>query len=105
MKAKQYFDKYELPLLEEARSQEVGTKGPAAQIFIEFFKEINDMIKVRNIQTDHGLLRLVDEQNNKWNAVCNHFIRKYGVSPLKRDGFAIGWKKQIGVEEIEVDEG
>lgn len=37
----------------------------------EFVYEIRELSEVRNVSTDIGILAIVKEQNNKWNALCN----------------------------------
>lgn len=101
MKAKEYFEKYGEGIMEEARSPEIVTDGPMAKMYISFHIEARDMIKQRNVKTDNGLFGIVREMNDKWNAVANLFIKKYGVSPIKRDGFKIGWMQQLNLSEEE----
>ena len=102
MKAKDYFDKYHQQIWEEANAMMTGTNvvltdGPMAQMFIEFATEMKDIIKLRNAKTDNAVLAIIAEQNQKWNAVVRLFEKKYGQSPIKRNGFGDGFKKQLGV--------
>ena len=91
MKAKDYFLKYDEPVMEEARIPETLTDGPMAKMFTEFFKEVGEIAEQRRVKFDRGLIPIVEEQNKKWNAVSNLFIKKYGVTPLKKDGFKIAF--------------
>lgn len=101
MKAKEYFALYEEGIMEEAKSPEIITDGPVSKIFIAFNIEARDLIRSRNVKTDNGLFGVIREMNDKWNAVVNLFHKKYGVSPLKRDGFKIGWMSQLNLTEEE----
>ena len=87
MKAKDYFQKYDDGIIAEAKDPKIRTDGAIAKMFMEFFEEVNTIIEQRHIKFDRGIIPAVDEQNKKWNAVVNMFIKKYGVTPIEKDGF------------------
>lgn len=95
MKAKEYLDKYGDAVWEEWRHDEVKTDGAFAKLYIEFFCEMRDIIKMRNVKFDRAIFPIIDEQNKKWNALCNLFIKKYGYSPIAENAF-----KQIVEKEL-----
>lgn len=95
MKAKEYFEKYNEAIYKEAQENSVTQDGPMAQMFIAFASEMKQIIKQRRVATDKGALSVINEQNQKWNAVTNLFIQKYGVSPIQRNGFYLGMKTQL----------
>ena len=97
MKAKEYFDKYDTLIWEEAHNEAVRNDGPMAQMFIEFSSEMKDIIKQRHIKVDSAVPGVIREQNQKWNAVVNMFEKKYGVSPINRNGFKTAIEKELGV--------
>lgn len=97
MKASEYFEKYNESVWEEAHSPGVQTGGPTAQMYIEFITEARDMIYLRKVKTDRSVLSIVSEQNQKWNAIANMFEKKYGASPIARNGFERGFKAQMGI--------
>lgn len=103
MKAKEYFTKYNEAIWNEAREEEFSTSGPTAKMFIEFMTEMKDIINSRNIKTDRGLIGVVQDQNNKWNSVYNMFIKKYGLSPIKYNGFKLGFDAEINGEKERVE--
>ena len=95
MKAKDYFLKYDEPVMEEARRPETQTDGPMAKMFIEFFKEVGEIAEQRHAKFDRSITPIVEEQNKKWNAVAILFIKKYGVTPIKKDGFKIAFYDRL----------
>lgn len=95
MKAKEYFAKYEEDIVEEAKNGPPKTDGPAAQMLIEFASEVKQLCKVRHVRHDGGVVPIFLELNQKWNAVVNLFIKKYGETPLRRNGFYIAMKQEI----------
>lgn len=99
MKAKEYFQKYDKPIWEEAHDPAIHTDGPTAKLYIDFALEMKELMKDRNVQFDRGVFSIIREQNDKWNAIRNMFIKKYGVSPISHDGFATAIKKDLGVPE------
>ena len=99
MKAKEYFQKYDKPIWEEAHDPAIHTDGPTAKLYIDFALEMKELMKDRNVQFDRGVFSIIREQNDKWNAIRNMFIKKYGVSPISYDGFATAIKKDLGIPE------
>ena len=95
MKAKEYFEKYHEAIWAEAQANGAPEDGPTAMMYADFAMEIKDIIKQRNIQFDRAIPGIVRELNQKWNAVANMFEKKYGASPIARDGFAKAIKKQL----------
>lgn len=104
MKAKEYYEKYR-PLFYEAENGVKGrlvngkeVKMPPTEedlnklgfgLFEEFMKESGEMAKRRKIFKPIGLKSLIDEFNDKWNALCNLFEKDYGESPIRRNGFRL----------------
>ena len=97
MKAKQYFEKYGESIWKEAHDHDIHTDGPIAKMFIEFSSEMKEIINRRNVKTDNAAMAIISEQNQKWNAVVNMFVKQHGISPISRDGFAKGFKQQLGI--------
>lgn len=97
MKAKEYFAKYDDAIWEEAHDPVMRTDGPMAQMFIDFSVEMKDLIEQRNIKSDRAVPALIEELNQKWNAVVGLFEKKYGMSPIKRNAFSTVYRKEIGM--------
>lgn len=97
MKAKEYFEKYDESVWEDFKQNEFRGDGPMAKMFIEFMTEVKDICNKRGVKTNKGLYGVIDEQNKKWNALSNLFIKKYGQSPIKHDGFIMGAESELGV--------
>ena len=97
MKAKQYFEKYGESIWKEAHDSDINADGPIAKMFIEFLSEVKEIIDRRKVKNDNAVMAVISEQNQKWNAVVNMFVKQYGISPIVRDGFAKGIKQQLGI--------
>ena len=78
MKAKEYFKQYKDM---EAGSEELN------QFKNDFLDETKDLIRFRHVKTDLGLEGIINELNQKWNAVYNLFVKKNGTSPIEYNGF------------------
>ena len=92
MKAKDYFDKYESSFVEN--NCEHSAKA-TRDLLIDMSEEVEKLYKARSGKTDSALAGVIKEINQKWNAVGSLFEKKYGVSPLKRNGFIEFWKHKI----------
>ncbi len=97
MKAKEYFAKYDDAIWEEAHDPVIRTDGPMAQLLIDFSGEMKYLIEHRNIKYDRAIPALIEELNQKWNAVAGLFEKKYGMSPIKRKGFSKVMRKELGI--------
>ena len=97
MKAKEYFEKYDDDIWKEAHDPAVITDGAFAKLFIDFCTETKLLAEQRKAKSDQSILAIIREQNQKWNAVSNLFEKKYGVSPLNRDGFEIAIKHTMEI--------
>ncbi len=95
MKAADYFREYGEDVLREALS---GDKTDAlTKVYLEFVRETKEIIASRNVSTDRGAVAVVKEQNQKWNAMCALYEKKYSADlcPLKRDGFLNSIKTKV----------
>lgn len=97
MKAKEYFEKYAESVWEDFQQDEFRGDGPIAKMFIEFMVETKDICEKRGAKTNRALISVIDEQNKKWNALANLFVKKYGQSPIKHDGYLNGAESELGV--------
>ena len=75
MKAKEYFQK-----LKDIESSE-GFDKAVSDVYIQMALDIQKECAVRNVKFDRGLLAVIKEMNDRWNA-----MRKFD-SRLMRDGF------------------
>ena len=99
MKAVEYFVKYDLAVYAEAHDPEIKPNGAMWKLIVEFSQELKEMAEKRHIQYDRAVLSLIREQNDKWNALVRLFEKKYGVSPIKRDGFKAVIKQQMNLPD------
>ena len=79
MKAKDYIAKYQEQLLSQS---EDSVFTAVKSILSEMLDEVKAVAKTRNVQLIRGLVPILKEQNQKWNAIANRF-----EGTLKRDGF------------------
>lgn len=94
MKAKDYFVKYEASILEEYRSLIAGGE-PKAQavytLFLEMSNEASDLMEKRKCKRAEAVRGVLQEINQKWNAVNTIFEKRYKITPLVRNGFLNTW--------------
>lgn len=93
MKAIEYFEKFGERIFQEAIDGK-ESKG-ISDLMIAFMAETKELMKKRHIQIDRGMVALIREQNQKWNALCNLFEKKKGVSPLRRNGLLLFLQNEI----------
>lgn len=91
MKAVDYFNKYESRMI---KNDDDGLKA-IGELLYEMVMEAKTLIDARNVKTTSGSVAVLKELNNKWNAICNLFEKKYGVSPIIRDGYQKYWLKEM----------
>lgn len=92
MKAKEYFEKYHEGLYEEYQT---GERKHLSNLLTEMLREATDILEKRKVKFDRGLMGVIKEQNDKWNAIVNLLEKKYGVLILKRDGFKKWMKYEL----------
>lgn len=92
MKAKDYFTKYEQALA-SAGSDECSTA--IAEMLNEMNSEVQNLLKVRHVKTDAGTFPIFKEMNQKWNAIVRLFEKKYGTTPIIKDGFQTYWVRKL----------
>lgn len=79
MKAKEYFKKYDGAIIED--------HPVSFYLLSDLTKEMFDNMGVRLAHTDGSLFSAIREYNQKWNAISDLYDKKYGISPLNRNGF------------------
>lgn len=92
MKAKEYFEKYEKVIIESIK--EDSTTGHK-DLLVEMSKEVQTLYDSRKAKSNSALAGIIKELNQKWNAIGTLFEKKYGASPLKRNGFIEFWKHEM----------
>lgn len=83
MKARDYFEKYDTLIMEEQKNGEIGT---TKKLLLEMSDEVTAVCKQRK-----AVIAVLKEINQKWNAICRMYEKKYGVSPLNYDAFRCYW--------------
>ena len=84
MKAIDYYEKYKDNLCSD---KECEIQEAIINLVHDFSKEASDLSIKRQISRPSGLVAILDEQNQKWNALYHIFEVKYGKAPINRDGF------------------
>ena len=92
MKAKDYFEKYEELILVDIREESITY---TTKLMVELSKEVDVLYKNRRGKSNSALAGVIKEINQKWNSIGTLFEKKYGASPLKRNGFVEYWSSQI----------
>lgn len=92
MNAIQYFEQYKTRLMS---SDEKESYSAIEEIFLKFSDEVREIAKKRHVMLDKSFLAIINEQNQKWNALCRLLEREYQVSVLKKDGFKEFWLKKL----------
>ena len=95
MKAKEYFEKYGESVWVDAHTSDTSIDCPTNRLFMDFVTETQEIIDKRKVRFDRGTMSVIEEQNTKWNALVNLFIKKYGATPIARDGFKTVIMKEI----------
>lgn len=85
-KAKEYYELYKVALMNEERATQA-----LSNLIKEFNDEVVELQKIRHVKFDRGLMPILKETNQKWNAIVQLFEKEYGASPIKPDGFKIFW--------------
>ena len=84
MKAKDYYEKYCGEMIAEAYEPNPESLG---KLFIEMFAEVKEICDQRHAVFDRACLSIIDEQNDKWNAIRRLFIKNKAPCIMAEDGF------------------
>lgn len=88
MKAKEYYAKYGERLMDPKETQ-----GAIMELFKDFSAEYKEITERRKVSTAKGNLLVLEELNDKWNAIA----RMFPTEVLKRNGYRDFWLKQLNV--------
>lgn len=81
-KSKEYFSELK-EVFKTNSEQEI--KAKTVEIFKQFINvEIPELAEMRHVQTEAALQSIIDEQNRKWNSLCDK-CEEIGVDILIRD--------------------
>lgn len=80
MKSQEYFEKY----FENVKSFEEITENSKA-MFRDIPKEFDELKDRRKCKTLDGIVGIVRELNDKWNAVAGKVERKFSTKVIKRN--------------------
>ena len=92
MKAKDYFTKYEQALISSDTEE---CSAAIADMLNDMNSEVQNLLKVRHVKTDAGTFPIFKEMNQKWNAIVRLFEKKYGATPIVKDGFQLFWVRKM----------
>jgi hypothetical protein len=95
MKAIDYFNEYGDAVLRESIAGD--EKDAISSLFRAFVREMKEIIYTKGVQTNRAVAAVVKEQNQKWNALCRLYEKKYGedLTPIKYNGFMNAIKDAI----------
>lgn len=92
MKAKEYFEKYDQLIIQEVKN---GESKHTASLLFELSGEVKKLSEQRHIHKGEAVISIIKEINTKWNSICSMFEKKYGVSPIRWNGFKEFWKHEM----------
>lgn len=74
-----------------------GDKGDEAlnDLVRDFLAETKETIETWHIKTDRGAVSVINELNEKWNAIVSIFEKRGETPPIVRNGFRIYMESQI----------
>lgn len=89
-KAKEYYELYKLDLMDDDKAVKA-----ISDLIGDLNKEVKELQELRHVQFDRGMLPILKEINQKWNAIVRLFQKEYGAAPIKADGFKIFWLEKM----------
>lgn len=92
MKTHEYMAEYGEKIFKEARDGKTDTLN---YVFSLFSREILDIARSRNVKTKDGLMHIVEEQNEKWNAFSRKFRKKYGRDVVRLNALKTVYEKEV----------
>ena len=87
MRAKEYYEKYKDAVIYHEEENEKELLEMVKELLNDFNKEVEVLQEQRHVSTISGLVSILKEQNNKFNALSNIFIKKHGYSPFRADAY------------------
>lgn len=91
MRAKEYYKKY-------GKRIESGDTLATVEMVNEMMDELRGLLDSRHVSTDTGLLNVINEMNEKWNAIC----RKFKEPILIPNAFRGNIYKQLGITPVDI---
>lgn len=91
-KAKDYYELYKLDLMSE---DDKKVSLALWEFILALSNDAQELIKLRHVEFDCGVIPIMKEMNQKWNTVVRLFEKEYGGSPIKPDGFKIFWIEKM----------
>lgn len=89
-KAKEYYELYKVALMNEEK-----TLKAISDLIIELNAEVKELQRLRHVKFDRGLIPILKETNQKWNAIVRLFEKEFGESPIRPDGYKIFWLREM----------
>ena len=90
-KAKEYYELYKKDLVSGGEA----TNKAISNLIQALNADLLELQRIRHVKFDRGIIPILREVNQKWNAIVCLFEKEYGASPIKPDGFKIFWLKQM----------
>lgn len=92
MKAHEYLAQHGDKIFKEAQK---GKTDELSYVFSLFSSEIMDIAKQRHVTTKDGLMRVVEEQNLKWNVFARKFREKYSYGIIRKDAIRTAFQGEV----------
>ena len=78
MKAKEYYELYKFDLMSEKDDKVLKA---ISDLVHDFNKEVTELREIRHVKFDRGMIPILKEMNQKWNAIVRLFQKEYGATP------------------------
>jgi hypothetical protein len=60
-------------------------------LFVAMSGEVKTIIEARHTTREESIVAVIEEQNQKWNAIARIFYKNHEKSPIQQDGFKNLW--------------
>lgn len=82
--AKRYFERFVDKFLTTDKD---GLRAALEDLYLSFAEETHNLAEIRGYCTHKDIMKVVNEQNRKWNALRKMFIRLTGFTIMPKDYF------------------
>lgn len=89
-KAKEYYELYKFDLMDKEKANKA-----LSDLIKDLNEEVKELQQIRHVRFDRGMMPILKETNQKWNAIVRLFEKEYGASPIRADGFKIFWLSKM----------
>lgn len=93
MKAADYLEKYGAAM---SNITKITQDDAVSKLFIEMSGEVATILKDRKVVKSGGVIAVLKEVNDKWNAIISLYEKKWRLpAPIARNGFSKVWMSKL----------